>query len=364
VNKRPHNILHISIDFNYSCGVSNYVYSLLKDFNGKKSYKLYFITNGGDAIDKLLNINITPTFLSYSKGIRNIFNIFSNLKDLREFCIENKIEIIHTHHRYPEYLSYLIAKNSDIKTVTTAHSLVNGRSRFSFKSDKVIAVSNSVSKMLTNHYKVPSEKLVMMHNYLQVNDKGNTNKLDIKTNIGIPKDGKIILFIGRISKIKGVDLLINAFNLLNQKYDKLFLLIIGQLYDKSLNSILKKLPPRVVLLGVVKNPYPYYSIADLVVLPSRTDPYPYVMLESGIMKRPFLGARTGGIEEFIEDEVDGVLFSPGNVLELKSKIEFIINNRSKAQEMAENLYQKVKKQTSPSNYMDQLCNIYDELLII
>ncbi len=51
--ERKKKILHISPDFNYSCGISKYVYSLLKNFGQDKSYKLFFITNGGDALDRV-----------------------------------------------------------------------------------------------------------------------------------------------------------------------------------------------------------------------------------------------------------------------------------------------------------------------
>ena len=218
--------------------------------------------------------------------------------------------------------------------------------------------------MLDDYYKIPSEKIIMLHNYLEFPDlKEQQIDFDIKSKLNIPEDGKIILFLGRITRIKGVDLLIEAFKLLRQKNGKIFLLIIGQVYDNSLKSVLRNLPDEIKLLAPVKNPYPYYSVADLVVLPSRIDPFPYVMLETGIMNKPFLGAKTGGIEEFIEDGINGILFEPGNVMELNNKIEYMINNQEKTQIMAENLFKKVKERMSKEKYIDQLTHIYDELLM-
>jgi glycosyltransferase involved in cell wall biosynthesis len=360
---RTINILHISPDFNYSCGVSKYVYSLLKEFGENESYKLFFLTNGGDAIDRLEGINVVSDFMNLSKGFVNVLNIYPNLRTLKEFCIQNRIDIVHTHHRYPEYLAYQISKKTKIKTITTAHSLVKGKTRFSFKSGKIIAVSDSVKNMLINYYKVPSEKITMLRNYIeQPCHKEQEPDFNVRASLDIPADARVILFLGRICKIKGVDLLIKAFKLLRQKDKGIFLLIIGQVYDNSLNSAFKNLPDGIKQLGVVKNPYPYYSAADLVVLPSRTDPFPYVMLEAGIMHKPFLGSRTGGIEEFIKDGINGVLFESENVTELKVKIEYIINNKMKAQVMAENLYKKVKEQISKDKYIAQMAKIYDELL--
>ena len=362
--ERTKNILHISPDFNYSCGVSKYVFSLLKNFGQDQAYKIFFITNGGDSLDRVSDLNVKLTVINFSKGLKNIFNFYPNFRTLRRFCIQNNIDIIHTHHRYPEFLAHLVTKGTNIKTVSTVHSLVRGKGIFSFNSDKIIAVSCVVKIMLDDYYKIPSEKIIMLHNYLEFPDlKEQQIDFDIKSKLNIPEDGKIILFLGRITRIKGVDLLIEAFKLLRQKNGKIFLLIIGQVYDNSLKSVLRNLPDEIKLLAPVKNPYPYYSVADLVVLPSRIDPFPYVMLETGIMNKPFLGAKTGGIEEFIEDGINGILFEPGNVMELNNKIEYMINNQEKTQIMAENLFKKVKERMSKEKYIDQLTHIYDELLM-
>ena len=361
--ERTKNILHISPDFNYSCGVSKYVFSLLKNFGQDQAYKIFFMTNGGDALDRISDLNVKLTVINFSKGLKNIFNFYPNLRTLRRFCIQNNIDIIHTHHRYPEYLAHLVSKGTNIKTVSTVHSLVKGKSIISFKSYKIIAVSNSVKNMLSKYYKVSPEKIVMLYNYLELPDlKERETGLDIKSNLNIPEEGKIILFLGRITRVKGVDLLIKAFKLLRQKDKKIFLLIIGQIYDKSLKSVLNNLPDGIRLLAPVKDPYPYYSVADLVVLPSRIDPFPYVMLEAGIMHKPFLGARTGGIMEFIEEGISGILFESGNILELSKKMEYIVTNQNKAQIMAENLYKKVKEQMSREKYLHKLNEIYNEFV--
>ena len=168
--ERKKKILHISPDFNYSCGVSKYVFSLLKNFGQDQAYKIFFMTNGGDALDRISGLNLKLIVVNFSKGVKNIFNFYPNLRTLRRFCIQNNIDIIHTHHRYPEYLAYLVSKGTNIKTVSTVHSLVKGKSIISFKSDKIIAVSNSVKNMLSKYYKVSPEKIVMLYNYIELPD--------------------------------------------------------------------------------------------------------------------------------------------------------------------------------------------------
>jgi glycosyltransferase involved in cell wall biosynthesis len=337
---------------------------VLKNFADKGDYRLFFITNGGDALDKLKKNGLTPDIMKFSKGLKNLSHVIFNLRLLKKYCIKNNIDIIHTHHRYPEFLSYQISRKINVRTISTVHSLVEGKNKLSFKSDKLIAVSKAVENMLKEKYNIPSEKIITMYNCIKVPDIISEEKQrNLRNKLNIPNEDKIILFLGRISAIKGVDLLIEAFDIVREEFPNISLLIVGQLYDKSMKKILSNLPAKIKLIKPVENPYPFYSISHLVVLPSKMDPFPYVMLESGLMKKPFIGAKTGGIAEFIEDKVNGLLFEPENVMQLAEKIRFMLNNPDEAKSLAENLHAKVKDYTDCEKYYNTLSKVYDNLLL-
>ena len=67
---------------------------------------------------------------------------------------------------------------------------------------------------------------------------------------------------------------------------------------------------------VKENAY-LYSIVDIVILPSRIDPFPFVMLEAGAFKKPFIGGNTGGINE-VEANNLNVYLSNNNMLNFSS----------------------------------------------
>ena len=106
----------------------------------------------------------------------------------------------------------------------------------------------------------------------------------------------------------------------------------------------------------------FYQVSDIVVLPSRIDPFPYVMLETGAMKKPFIGGNPGGIAEFIEDGVNGILIEPGDSNQLADKIIFLINNPAQSELLANALYKKVKQECECVQYFKRLHNIYNQLL--
>ncbi len=142
------NVLHISPDFNYSCGVSKLVYLTLSYFDNNPTIKNHFITNGGDSIERLGKIkNVNFKQIKFGRGLSNIFYYNKFYNAVQDYCIENKIDIIHSYHRFPELISNKIASNLKLKTVTSALSFVQNYENMSFKSDKIICEVDYIKNM-------------------------------------------------------------------------------------------------------------------------------------------------------------------------------------------------------------------------
>jgi len=356
------NILHISPDFNYACGVSKHVFELLNNFNNNNKFNVYFITNGGDAISKLEKHDINYTLIKFSKGWKNIFYFPFNYLSLKKFCKKNKIDIIHTHHRYPEFLSFLLKKQLNIKTITTAHSFVDSYKKISFKSDKIITVSNAVKNLIVNNYNIQKEKVSTLYNCLNQIELVNSSKfMKIKRKYRIEENEKILLYLGRISKQKGTKTLIDSYRELKKSSKDIKLLLIGNIEDKVIEKMNIQLNEDIFVEKSQQIVSSFYTLCKVVILPSLYESFPYLMLEAGFFKKPFIGSRTGGIAEFIEDGVNGFLFEPGNADDLAEKIKFVINNPEKAKSAAEELHKKVKKYCDCEEYFEKLMNTYEEL---
>jgi len=357
------NLLHISPDFNYSCGVSKHVLELLKHFDSRKEYDVYFITNGGDALSKLDKHRIEYTLFRFSNAWRNIFYLVFNYSRLKSFCIENKIDIIHTHHRYPELLSILVAKRLNIKTITTVNSLVKGYKNLSFKSDRIIAVSNAVKKSIIKNFPIQIDRIELLYSCVAPGDRPDAERVKkLREKLNIKKTEYVMLFLGRLNKIKGIDFLIRAFRKIKPIYPNVKLILVGGILDNTYKQMNVKSDEDILHLTARTDINLFFELCDIVLLPSREDPFPYVMLEAGIANKPFIGSRTGGIAEFIDDKVNGFLFEPGNAADLVSKIKYVINNPEKAKSCAEELNKKVKKYCNCEKYFAKITSIYEDLL--
>ena len=357
------NILHISPNFNYSCGVSKHVFESIKYFNNRKEYNVHFITNGGDALSKLEKYNIEYSLFHFSKGWSNIFYIPFNHFQLKSFCIKKKIDIIHTHHRYPELLSTLVAKRSNIKTITTVHSLVKGYKNISFRSDRIIAVSNTVEKSIIKNFHINKNKIELLYNCVAAEDRPDAERVEkLREKLNIKKTEYVILFLGRINRIKGIDVLIKSFRKVRSTNSQIKLLLLGDIEYKTIRNLDVKQDKEIYFIKAQEDVTLYYGLCNIVVLSSRVESFPYLMLEAGYFKKPFIGSRTGGIAEFIEDGTNGFLFEPGNADDLADKIKFVINNPEKAKSAANELHKKVKKYCNYEEYFARLRSIYEELL--
>ncbi|HOJ18072.1 MAG TPA: glycosyltransferase family 4 protein [Ignavibacteriaceae bacterium] len=354
------NILFISPDFNYSCGVSKHIFLVLSELRKQNDLNICFITNSGDSLNRLENIGIKPFIMKFSRGWKNLFYILPNYFILKNYCKENKINIIHSHHRYPEFLAFLIQKVLPLKTVTTVHSLINGLRLLSLKSDRIIAVSNAVIRNLIQNFRINPEYLVLMQNFVEFKQ---INRIITPPVLMHKKpDDKVLLFLGRINKSKGIDVLIKTFTSLLRTKANLFLLLVGNFeLDHRYFKIIQK-NPQIFLINSGNDISQFYYLADIVLLPSRIDSFPYVMLESGINKKPFIGGKTGGIAEFIEHMKNGYLVEPGNVQSLTEAIVWMLDHPDEAKEMGEKLYSKVMTLNSKEKYIAKLIALYNELI--
>lgn len=328
-------------------------------FKDDPEIKIYFMTNQGNAVYKLDELGVCYKLLHFSKGLRNVFYVAQNEKELIEFCKHNSIDIIHTHHRYPELVANNVKKSVNIKTVATAHSIVSGFSKSSFKSDKIIAVSNTVYNLLVNDYLVPKEKVEIMYNCIRPVEAGITNRCVSKKDLGVVSDDFLFLFVGRGTKLKGADILIKAFSKILKAYKNASLIMVSDQFESSVKKLIDS--PKIKIVPPSENIYKYYLAADTVVLPSLQESLSYVMLESGLFKKCFIGSKVGGMSEFINSN-NALLVEPKDEQALYNQMEYIINNKEVANRLGSSLYKDVLPLTDCSAYYSRLKEIYKGVL--
>ena len=134
-----------------------------------------------------------------------------------------------------------------------------------------------------------------------------------------PDDGFVVLFLGRKSDYKGLDVALQAHTALRARGLPVHLLAVGPEtdYSRALWSRYEGLPGLHVL-GVVSDDEKLDALAacDCLVLPSSGEAFGIVFLEAWLMGKPVVGARTCSVETVIDDGQDGLLAAPGDAADL------------------------------------------------
>ncbi len=211
-----------------------------------------------------------------------------------------------------------------------------------FLSDRVFPVSRSVASALLEQGLCSPRKMRLLgqgsSNGVDAEDRFNRGRInqsdshELRKRLGISDDAFVIGFVGRIVKDKGVEDFIQAWQQLKDRHN-CFLLIIGHTepQDPVCATVLEVLEndPRIATIAAVENtdmPY-YYSIMDLLVLPSYREGFPNVVLEAAAMEVPTVATKATGCVDAVKDGETGTLVSPKDALALAQAIQAYVEDK-------------------------------------
>jgi glycosyltransferase involved in cell wall biosynthesis len=148
------------------------------------------------------------------------------------------------------------------------------------------------------------------------------------------RDGLQALFVGRLAKVKGAPILIEAMARLAEKYPDLTLRLVGDGPDRAAleTEVAERgLQDRVAFLGYKSQAEVAEELAqtDVFVLPSFAEGVPVVLMEAMAAQVPVLSTRIAGVPELVEDGVSGRLVPPGDVDAFTEAFDALLSNPDK-----------------------------------
>ena len=189
--------------------------------------------------------------------------------------------------------------------------------------DLIIAQVECMKRDLVENFSIPEDKIKVIYNPVDIE---GIQKRSLTRERLFSNEYKNLIAIGRLSREKGFDLLLKAFSKLDVGYR---LYILGEGEERG--NLLKlaenlKIRDRVFFLGFQKNPYKYLAQADLMVLPSRYEGLPNVVLEANALGIPVVAFDCpGGTREIIRNGFNGFLVKCEDVDKLAFYIERAVN---------------------------------------
>ena len=165
------------------------------------------------------------------------------------------------------------------------------------------------------------------------------NKIKTRKSLNLPDDRKIILFIGGLIRIKGIDTLLRSIaNMSEKNHSNLVIIGKGEL-EYQLKTLAKELriESRVNFMGSRKhNKIPLWlNVCDVFCLPSRNEGFPAVIAEAFACGRTVIATRVGGIPEAVTNDTLGILVEPNNTEDLAATLNKALEKEWDYQAIAE-----------------------------
>jgi lipopolysaccharide/colanic/teichoic acid biosynthesis glycosyltransferase/glycosyltransferase involved in cell wall biosynthesis len=184
--------------------------------------------------------------------------------------------------------------------------------------------------------------------------------------LGIPTELRVLGFVGRIVRDKGVEDLLEAWKELREEFPDLQLAIVGpeEPHDPLSPEAQKLLrsDPRIRLTGYVESMPSAYAVMDIVTLPSYREGYPNVPLEAGAMERPVVATRVTGCVDAVVDGETGTLVPPRDPRALAEALRAYLNDPELRRKHGKAARQRVLRDYRPERIWLHTSWIYEDLL--
>jgi glycosyltransferase involved in cell wall biosynthesis len=232
---------------------------------------------------------------------------------------------------------------------------------------KVVTVCRPFARSLEK-IGVPAERIIVRHNSVNPFVPAAADRvLELRRTLGIAADAQVLVSVGRFSREKGQADLIEAMALLRkQKLDhKLCLVFVGdgpdnqRLRDKARTS---QVEDCVVFAGQQPDVTPYYTMADMMVLPSHTEGSPNTLLEAMAVGLPIVATAVGGVPEIVSDGKEALLVEKQNPAALAGAIAQVIGNEALRAQIAAGA-RNAAPSYSPAAYCDFMLSLYNSCLV-
>ena len=172
-----------------------------------------------------------------------------------------------------------------------------------------------------------------------------------------------ILFIGSLASHKRVDLLIKSFSTIYSLRSNISLTVAGQptlfypQIEKLINSLDSKTKSKIKFIFNFpqKDLFKLIDSCDVLVLPSIQESFGLVIIESWARQKPVICADIPALKELVSKSNGGLLFAVDNQDDLTKKIEFILDNPKKAEQMGKSGYEYVKNNYTWNKVGEKIC---------
>jgi len=263
---------------------------------------------------------------------KNPLSALLRVSKLRAILRELNPAVVHYRSRVPGWLFIMANKTLKLPFVSTVHGFnsVNAYSRVMTFGERVICPGSGVVEYIRKHYAVPEDKIRLIYRGIDPAQfdpqKMDLNFINTFEERYVLRDAYVVLGVGRITQLKGYDILIRAVAKARAQVPNIKCVIVGSVDPSrtacadSLKKLAKKLriEDQVIFAGGQSKIAEIYALGSVLTSNNSVKPEAFgrSMAEALAMNTPVVASRFGGALDIVRNGENGRLYEPGNVEEL------------------------------------------------
>ncbi len=314
----------------------------------------------------------TPGIDVVELRISGDFNPFT-VRRLRQILRERNIQILSVNFNKDVRLGGIAARlNGNVKVVWSVGINIaeNGlihRILTPKLVDKIIVPSESLKREIASCKHIDAGSIEVIPIGIGGNSSTRSEdkaRVSLRKTYGLPEDAIVAVTVGRFVYQKGHEYLIDAAVEITRRYPDLYFLFLGDGPDeKALRKQIAKLDltNRFVFAGMVEDVDRELAGCDLMIHPSKEEPFGIALLEGMRMGLPIIASRVGGIPEVVSDGKSALLFEPCNPWAIAETASEILADRSRMKKMGEAGRERWQEKFNYENMIAQVSRCLTEL---
>ena len=367
----PIRVLHIIDSLRYG-GAETLLFELTTRLDAYGFRPIVFYCEPGPLIDDFKNKNIPVTHLPWIARVDPIL-----LARMYKAIRKERPQIVHTHLFKSDLHGRLAARMAGVPVVVSTLHNCNAWARnplfgltygFTTKfADRLIAVADEVRDYVIRYLRILPEKILTIPNAVSIERFEGKSKEGsaVRKEFNISPDMLLLGIVGRLEPQKDHDGFLRAAVRIYKNNRNVRFLIVGDGYLRdqliaSANTL--GLQEVVTFCGVRKDIPAVMAALDVVVLSSRYEGLPVVLLEAMAASRPIVSTAVSGVLGVVEDGVTGVLVEPLNSEALAEACLCLIGNPELRKKMGQNGYERVKTRYSINAMTEKTVALYRNLI--
>ncbi len=355
-------------------GVEKYVQTLIQRMHNKKcEIFLGYVRDLGEDQGPLIEEAKKSGVQIYQFPMKSPYD-FKAALNVKNFCREHEIDVIHTHFIRENYISILSKIfGNKVKLIYTSHVIFEKSPLLKLSNiilfsrlDNIIAVCDEGKKQLLKE-KHNKNKIVVIHNGVDTKYWENQNQSTLREEFGLSKNSFLFVTVGRFTREKGQKFLVEAIGDLKNNTSSDFMQKIkfafvgdGEEFEECKKSARDlNVEDCIVFLGFRNDIKNILHGCDAYISPSEKEALSISIIEALASGLPVIATDVGGTKEVVNEKNDcGILVKYGDKKELADRIQEMAQNKELYNRLKNNAFKTVNEKFSLDKTVDSTYNLY------